>query len=176
MAPSGYPSPAKATAMPALSENEHALHSCTNSTTTMLDSGATRHFSGIRSDFQNLKHQYNLKTVHITNGQQVESIRYRSTYLNITSRKAKFDNVWYVLSFGNTRLLSIWELNKSRTSVVFKKGIAIIYNNKTNKVLFKAIRQNGLYLLDSKKNQNSEFYIISRNKPLLNEFNKGLVS
>jgi hypothetical protein len=73
-------------------------------------------------------------------------------------------------------LLSIWELNKSRTSVVFEKGIAIIYNNKTNKVLFKAIGQNGLYLLDSKKNQNSEFYIILRNKPLLNEFNKGLVS
>ena len=73
-------------------------------------------------------------------------------------------------------MLSIWELNKSRTSVVFEKGIATAYNNKTNKVLFKAIGQNGLYLLDSKKNQNSEFYIISRNKPLLNEFNKGLVS
>ena len=43
-------------------------------------------------------------------------------------------------------------------------------------MLFKAIGQNGLYLLDSKKNQNSEFYIILRNKPLLNEFNKGLVS
>ena len=56
MALSGYPSPAKATAMPALSENEHALYSCTNSTTIMLDSGATRHFSGIRSDFENLKH------------------------------------------------------------------------------------------------------------------------
>ena len=56
MALSGYPSSAKATAMPALSENEHALHSRTNSTTIMLDSGATRHFSGIRSDFENLKH------------------------------------------------------------------------------------------------------------------------
>ncbi len=55
MALSGYPLPAKTTAMLALSENEHALHSRTNSTTTMLDSGATRHFSGIRSDFENLK-------------------------------------------------------------------------------------------------------------------------
>ena len=73
-------------------------------------------------------------------------------------------------------MLSIWELNKSGTSVVFEKGIAIAYNNKTNKVLFKAIGQNGLYLLDSKKNKNSEFYIFLRNKPLLNEFNKGLVS
>jgi len=79
--------------MLALSENEHALHSCTNSTTIMLDSRATRHFSGIRSDFENLKHWYNPKTVYIANGQQVESIRYRSTYLDIISRKAKFDNV-----------------------------------------------------------------------------------
>jgi hypothetical protein len=56
MALSGYLSPAKAIAMLALSENEHALYSCTNSTTIMLDSRATRHFSRIRSDFKNLKH------------------------------------------------------------------------------------------------------------------------
>ena len=56
MALSGYLSPAKATAMLALSENEHALHSRTNSITIMLDSGAIRHFSRIRSDFENLKH------------------------------------------------------------------------------------------------------------------------
>jgi len=44
-----------AIAMLALSENEHALYSQTIPT-TLLDSGATRHFSGVKSDFRALKH------------------------------------------------------------------------------------------------------------------------
>ena len=59
----------------------------------MLDLRATGHFSRIRTDFKNLKHWYNPKTIYIINRQQVKSIRYRLIYLDITSKKAKFNNV-----------------------------------------------------------------------------------
>ena len=42
-------------AIPSVTGHEHALHTA-NKTYSYLDLGATRHFSGLKSDFTQLKH------------------------------------------------------------------------------------------------------------------------
>ena len=72
-------------------------------------------------------------------------------YLNTIYGIVQLNNVWYVPSFRNTRLLSIWELNNTGTTVTFRNGVATAYSDSTNKELFRATGRNGLYLLDSGK-------------------------
>ena len=62
-------------AMPSVTSHEHALHTA-NKTHSYLDSGATRHFSGIKSDFTQLKHWSEPEVVHVANGQITEAIGY----------------------------------------------------------------------------------------------------
>jgi hypothetical protein len=55
--------------------------------------------------------------------------------------------VWYAPDFGKTRLISIWELNKSGVSVTFKNKQAIARDD-TGKELFRCNGQDGLYTLE----------------------------
>jgi len=63
--------------------------------------------------------------------------------------KQQFKNVWYVPGFGNTRLISVWELNKSGISVEFENCIAIATVACTGETFFRAIAYEGLYTLES---------------------------
>jgi len=54
-------------AMPLVTSHKHALYT-TNKTYLYLDSGAMRHFSGLKSDFTQLKHWAIPEIVHVANG------------------------------------------------------------------------------------------------------------
>ena len=57
--------------------------------------------------------------------------------------------MWYAPDFGKTRLISIWELNKSGISVTFKSKQAIACDDDSGKELFRCIGNDGLYTLES---------------------------
>ena len=114
---------------------------------SILDSGATRHCSGIRSDFKSLKHWLNPEPVFVANSGTSEAIGIGSIELQTSHGPVTFNNVWYAPDFGKTRLISIWELNKSGISVTFKNKQAIACNEDTGKELFRCNGQDGLYTL-----------------------------
>jgi hypothetical protein len=64
----GFPYLTVPHAMPSVTGHEYALH-IANKAQSYLDSGATRHFSGIKSDFTQLKHWTEPEVVHVANGQ-----------------------------------------------------------------------------------------------------------
>ena len=59
----------RAMASPVFTQAHHATGA-----QSILDSGATRHFSGIRSDFKTLKHWLNLEPVFVANSGTSEAI------------------------------------------------------------------------------------------------------
>ena len=134
--------------MPLVTSYKHALYTA-NKTHLYLDLGATRHFSGIKSDFTQLKHWSEPEVVHVANGQTTEAISYGIIQLQTSHRKQQFKNVQYVPGFGNTRLISIWELNKSGISVEFENYIAIATIACIGETFFRAIAYEGLYTLES---------------------------
>jgi hypothetical protein len=118
-------------ASPVLTQAHH-----TTGAQSILDSGATRHFSGIRSDFKTLKHWLNPEPVFVANSGKSEAIGIGSIELHTSHGPVTFDNVWYAPDFGKTRLISIWELNKSGVSITFKNKQAIACDD-TGKELFR---------------------------------------
>ena len=74
---------------------------------SILDSGATRHFSGIRSDFKTLKHWLNLEPVFVANSGTSKAIGIGSIELQTSHGPVTFNNVWYTPDFGKTRLILI---------------------------------------------------------------------
>ena len=92
----------RALASPVLTQAHHATGA-----QSILDSGATRHFSGIRSDFKTLKHWLNPEPVFVANSGKSEAIGVGSIELQTSHGLVTFDNVWYAPDFGKTRLISI---------------------------------------------------------------------
>ena len=73
-------------AMLSVTSYEYAL--CTiNKVQSYLDLGDTRHFSGIKSDFTQLKHQLEPEVVHVANGQTMEAIGYSTIQLQTSYSK-----------------------------------------------------------------------------------------
>ena len=151
----GFPYLTVPYAMPSVTGHEHALH-IANKVQSHLDSGATRHFSGIKSDFTQLKHWMEPEVVHVANGQTTKAIGYGTIELNTSHGKRQFKNVWYVPDFGNTRLISVWELNKSGISVEFDNCIATATVASTGESFFRAIAYEGLYTLESVKSEHAK--------------------
>ena len=134
-------------AMPSVTSHEYALRTV-NKVQSYLDSGATRHFSGIKSDFTQLKHWSEPEVVHVANGQTTEAIGYGTIQLQTSYGKRQFKNAQYVPDFGNSRLISVQELNKSGISVEFENCIAIATVACTGETFFRAIAYEGLYILE----------------------------
>jgi hypothetical protein len=78
-------------AVPLVTSHEHALH-IANKTHSYLDSGAMRHFSGLKSDFTQLKHWAIPEIVHVANGQTTEAIGYGTIQLQTSHGKRQFKN------------------------------------------------------------------------------------
>ena len=133
-------------AMPSVTSHEYALRTV-NKVQSYLDSGATRHFSGIKSDFTQLKHWSEPEVVHVANGQTTEAIGYGIIQLQTSYGKRQFNNAQYVPDFGNSRLISVQELNKSGILVEFDNCIttAITVDGET---FFRAVAYEGLYTLE----------------------------
>ena len=80
-----------------------------------LDSGASKHFTGVLSDLTNLKRWNSERSVRIANGTIVPAVGYGCVQLGGLLLK----EVWYVPQFKTTRLISVRTLMKSGYQVIF---------------------------------------------------------
>lgn len=115
----------------------------------ILDSGATRHFSGVLADFVTLKRWSSSRAVHIANKSTVQATGYGTVIIG----SLELHDVWYVPEFKSTRLVSIMVLNDEGISVTFSGGTATGCYNKEK--IFSAQRHQGLFIL----NGNDQAYL-----------------
>jgi hypothetical protein len=125
---------------------DRALLSDSRTIATFLDSGATQHFSGVRSDFVSLKRWATPKMLTTANGEEVKSEGYGTAVIELKDSFVRFENVWFVEDFRNTRLISVRRLNEDNCGVYFENHQATVYDN-TGRKWFTAI-EDGLYYLD----------------------------
>ncbi len=86
----------------------------------ILDSGATRHFTGVRSDITNLKRWNEPKQVTTASDQVVEAVGYGTVRLG----KLELSEVWFVPRFKTIRLISVNQLVKSGYELTFtQRGV-----------------------------------------------------
>ncbi|KAI1000860.1 hypothetical protein K3495_g7339 [Podosphaera aphanis] len=132
----------KANAYPALTT--YAFFTKDASITTLIDSGASQHFSGIRQDFQSLKRWESPRPLRVADGKIIHC-EGRGT-IKLKSKKGRiisFDNVWFVPEFGKLRLLSMNEFNKWGVDVLFVNQRCRVVQN--GKILFDALSEDGVY-------------------------------
>jgi hypothetical protein len=86
-----------------------------------LDSRATKHFTGIKSDIQQLKRWNEPRVVQIANGVTVEAEGYSIVSLG----QLQLSEVWYVSAFKSLRLLSVKSLTLEGYTTVFEENTAI---------------------------------------------------
>ena len=111
----------------------------------ILDSGATRHFTGVMSDIQTLKRWSTSRPVRIADQRTVLAIGYGEAVVGSLT----LSEVWYVPEFGSIRMISVRALNENGIKVIFDSGVATGWR-KTNKV-FTAPGVQGLYLIKTKQ-------------------------
>jgi hypothetical protein len=85
-----------------------------------LDSGASKHFTGVLSNLSNFKRWNRPKSVRIANGSIANAIGYERA----TIGEMVLSEVWFIPTFGNTRLLSVSALDSEGYSILFSKGKA----------------------------------------------------
>lgn len=116
-----------------------------------LDSGASQHFSGVQSDFPQLKRWSNPKKVITADGTEVDAIGHSTLHWRSESGVLTLKEVWYVPAFTGTRLVSIQQLNDDGISVLFDEGYAIGKQKEPhNNIVFMVPKSNteNLFLLD----------------------------
>ena len=107
-----------------------------------LDSGASKHFSGILADFTFLKRWSSERSVRIANGTLIPALGYG--HVQIPGLLLR--DVWYVPQFRDTRLISVRSLTQVGYRILFDEGDrAFCTNPKTGSLLFEARFENGLY-------------------------------
>ncbi|KAI0995902.1 hypothetical protein K3495_g12278 [Podosphaera aphanis] len=86
---------------------------------TIVDSGASEHFSGIGDDFTSLKRWKFPKIVQIADGKVIQCEGYGTNSFQIGGKNLGLIEVWFVPEFGQMRLLSVWVFNKRGIDVNF---------------------------------------------------------
>lgn len=86
----------------------------------ILDSGATRHFTGVMSDIQTLKQWSTSRPVRIADQRTVLATGYSIAVVGSLT----LNEVWYVPEFGSIRLISVRALNEDGIKVIFDSGVA----------------------------------------------------
>ena len=81
-----------------------------------LDSRALKHFTGVKSDIQQMKRWNKPWTIWIANGATVTAEGYGTIHL----RQLNLIEVWYVPAFKNIRLLSIKSLALDGHTIAFE--------------------------------------------------------
>jgi hypothetical protein len=120
-----------------------------------LDSGASKHFTGVLSDLSNFKRWNGPKLVRIANGSIANAIGYGRA----TVGEMVLSEVWFIPTFGNTRLLSVSALDSERYSILFSKGKATCI--KDNVQYFKAPLYNDVYMVEEQARAASALSITS---------------
>lgn len=120
-----------------------------------LDSGASKHFSGVQSDFTHLKRWQTPNKVVTADGTAVDAIGYQDQVWITSQGELRLREVWYVPSFEAVRLISIPQLMEDGISVIFKRGRAIgITNDGNGEVIFTVPKnsRDNLFMLDQCQN------------------------
>ncbi|KAI1002416.1 hypothetical protein K3495_g5784 [Podosphaera aphanis] len=125
-----------------------ALLTRSNNPLTIVDSGASKHFSGVKTDFTSLKRWNEPKTVQIANGNIVQCEGYGTISFTTNGKKVDLKEIWFVPDFGNMRLLSVWAFNRRGIDVIFSKYLCRI--KRGNQVLFEAHGEDGVYKVPTK--------------------------
>ena len=109
--------------------------------TWILDSGASKHFSGVKSDFIQLKRWSTNRTVRIANNTTV----FAEGYGTVKVADYQLKDVWYVPQFKSTRLLSVKALAQEGCTALFESDHAICRRGET--VLFEATISGRSYIV-----------------------------
>jgi hypothetical protein len=111
--------------------------------TWALDSGASRYFTGIQSDFTTIKRWDTPRSVRIVNGTFVPAIGYGAVQLSGILLK----EVWFVPQFKTTRLISVRTLTRTGYRIVFDTDDrASCIHRETRILAFHAYFNGGLYV------------------------------
>ncbi|KAI1002157.1 hypothetical protein K3495_g6041 [Podosphaera aphanis] len=96
---------------------------------SIIESGATEHFSGRRSDFRQMKRWSFSRTVTVAHGNEVMCEGYGTIIINTDHNMLELDNVWFVPEFGNMRLISVWRLNDAGIELRFNDHRCQLWKN-----------------------------------------------
>ena len=107
----------------------------------MIDSDASKHFTGTHSDFTQLKWWRDPKTVKIANGSITEAVGYDTIRVGQLDLK----DVWLVPEFCFIRLISTKALNKDGIAVLLENGTAT--GIKHHSKVFETANTSELYIL-----------------------------
>ncbi|KAI0995391.1 hypothetical protein K3495_g12787 [Podosphaera aphanis] len=110
---------------------------------TIIDSGATEHFSGQRSELMNFIRWREPKTVIVADGKEVLCEGTGTIVLEAYGKSLALNEVWYVPEFKNVQLISVFRLNDDGIEVQFTEHRCILKKNGTTLVTMIVI--NGLY-------------------------------
>ena len=80
-------------ASPAVTNHEFALRTKSETIQSVLDTGATRHFTGIKSDINQLKRWSKPEIVYVANGSTTKAISYRTMELPISHGTLLLHNI-----------------------------------------------------------------------------------
>ena len=111
--------------------NDESAYFCYSESSWVIDSGATRHFSFNRQDFQHLKRWQEPRMVRVANNSYCEAEGYGDIKLKIADIELVLKNAWFIPDF-NCRLISPRILNEEGISVLFKDGKALIMDKRDN--------------------------------------------
>ena len=111
----------------------------------IIDSGASKHFSGSSSDFEAIKRWNTPRVVRLADGSTIEAQGYGDVILQTTKGNVRLKEVWYTPSFY-CKLVSIRVLDDGGATIIFKdqKMKAL----KDQRILFEGSRIDGLYYVD----------------------------
>ncbi|KAI0998974.1 hypothetical protein K3495_g9221, partial [Podosphaera aphanis] len=127
--------------------------SASSSLHSIIDSGATEHFSGTRSDFRQIKRWSFLRTVTVANGKEVMCEGYGTITINTDHNVLELDNVWFVPEFGNMRLISVWRLNDAGIELRFDDHRCQLWKN--NNMIMSISGSNGLFEVSERTKSNA---------------------
>ncbi|KAI0993276.1 hypothetical protein K3495_g14908, partial [Podosphaera aphanis] len=110
---------------------------------TIIDSGATEHFSGQRADFINLKRWHEPRTVLVADGKEVLCEGTGTIELKTPQQTLTLNGVWYVPKFQRVRLISVFRLNDAGIEAQFVNHRCVLWKGNTKLITISG--SNGLY-------------------------------
>ena len=113
----------------------------------VVDSGASRHFSGYKDDFKSIKRWSSPRTVRVANGGSFEAVGTGEVQIKTTKGELILEGVWYAPGFPN-RLVSTGILNDGGVEVIFKKRRMRALREQDMKLLFEGTGKKGLCYID----------------------------
>lgn len=110
---------------------------------TLIDSGASQHFSGVRQDFESLKRWGSPRSIRVADGKVIDCEGQGTIRLKSKGQIIALDNVWFVPEFGKLRLLSVHQFNRWGVDVLFVNQCCRV--ERDGKLLLEAVSEDGVF-------------------------------